>query len=366
MKQKSSKPFYLRWWFFVLVAIAIILILTALSGKGRRNKKTIDGVDANTAWANLELADLLPEPASGKVEIHTNTSDELWIDLNDFTEDDYQKYVSACKDKGFTVDSKMDSIGYDAYNSDGYKLELTWYKDSLSIELNAPVKLSAIQWPIGAAGQAVPTPKSLEGKFSYEYNDSFYVTIGNTSPEDFQEYVTTCAESGFVVDYDKGENYYYADNSDGYHLSLKYIGNNQMTIDVDAFDLTDSSDSETETPASTAAETEPAEAPETEAAANAETPAATGTPASGIRDDFKAAMDSYEAFINEYVDFINKYNANPTDLTLLSEYADYASKLIDMEAKFDQWNSDDLTNEELAYYLEVQTRVNQKLLEVGQ
>ena len=86
---------------------------------------------------------------------------------------------------------------------------------------------------------------------------------------------------------------------------------------------------------------------------------------SGIRDDFKEAMDSYEEFMDEYVDFMNKYSKNPSDLTLLGQYADYMTKYTKMVEKFDKWESEDMTTQEAAYYLEVQTRVSKKLLEVA-
>ena len=37
-----------------------------------------------------------------------------------------------------------------------------------------------------------------------------------------------------MVDYDKGDNYYDADNSDGWHISLKYEGNNIMSVEITA------------------------------------------------------------------------------------------------------------------------------------
>ena len=43
----------------------------------------------------------------------------------------------------------------------------------------------------------------------------------------------------------------------------------------------------------------------------------------GLDPDFKAAMDSYEKFMDEYVAFMKKYSANPTDMSLITDYADY-------------------------------------------
>ena len=85
----------------------------------------------------------------------------------------------------------------------------------------------------------------------------------------------------------------------------------------------------------------------------------------GMRPDFKSAMDSYEAFIDEYVAFMKKYNANPSDLGLIADYAKYMSKYSDMVDKFDEWENEDLNNTELAYYIDVQSRVTKKMLEVA-
>ena len=57
--------------------------------------------------------------------------------------------------------------------------------------------------------------------------------MGDTTREEYEEYVTDCSYYGFDVDYDKGENYYRAYNEDGYYLSLSYEGNNIMLIRID-------------------------------------------------------------------------------------------------------------------------------------
>lgn len=85
----------------------------------------------------------------------------------------------------------------------------------------------------------------------------------------------------------------------------------------------------------------------------------------GLNPDFKAAMDSYENFMNEYVAFMKKYKANPSDLSLLADYADYMSKYADFAEDFEDWENEDMNAAETAYYIEVQSRVSKKLLEVA-
>jgi hypothetical protein len=90
------------------------------------------------------------------------------------------------------------------------------------------------------------------------------------------------------------------------------------------------------------------------------------TATNSIDPDFKAAMDSYEKFMDEYVAFMKKYKANPSDLGLLADYADYMSKYADFVEDFEKWDDEDLNAAETAYYIDVQARVSKKLLEVAQ
>lgn len=84
----------------------------------------------------------------------------------------------------------------------------------------------------------------------------------------------------------------------------------------------------------------------------------------GLDPDFKAAMDSYENFMDEYVVFMKKYKANPSDLSLLKDYADYMSKYTDFVEDFENWEDEEMNAAETSYYIDVQARVSKKLLEV--
>lgn len=87
----------------------------------------------------------------------------------------------------------------------------------------------------------------------------------------------------------------------------------------------------------------------------------------GISPEFKNAMDSYEAFFDEYIAFMEKYSSSDnSDLSLLTDYADYMSKYTEVMEDFEAWDSKDMSTEETAYYIEVQTRINQKLLKIAE
>ncbi len=84
----------------------------------------------------------------------------------------------------------------------------------------------------------------------------------------------------------------------------------------------------------------------------------------GIRPDFKQAMDEYEAFYDEYCELMKKYKENPTDLSLLSQYTAFMTEAIEMSEAFEAWDQEEMTSEELKYYLEVNNRVLQKMADL--
>lgn len=84
----------------------------------------------------------------------------------------------------------------------------------------------------------------------------------------------------------------------------------------------------------------------------------------GLGADFKQSMDDYEAFFDEYVAFMKKYKENPSDMTMLAELGGMLEKESKMMKDFDSINQDELSSEELSYYLEVQSRILKKLSEV--
>lgn len=345
-KNGKKKPFFLRWWFILLVIIVI--------GGGALSSKTSG---EKIKWDDIVMGELLPEPPANKGEIHFNSSEELWVDINKISEKQFDEYIGECKEYGFTVDAEKDSMSYDAYNEDGYKLSLMYssYGEKLTIELDVPMEMGKLKWPSSKAGKQIPAPKSETGKFEYEYDDNFLVYVGDTSKADYEDYIDACIDAGFNVDYDKGDNHYYADNEAGWHISLSYEGNNIMRVDIDAPD-----EEETKTDGTTDEKVDDSEE-ETEAQETTEK-----FDDSVLGAEFKAAMDSYETFMNEYVDFMKKYQDNPSDISLIGDYADYVKKYSDFVDDFEKWEDEEMNTAETAYYIDVQARVSKKLLEIAE
>ena len=91
-------------------------------------------------------------------------------------------------------------------------------------------------------------------------------------------------------------------------------------------------------------------------------PAVEAAPASGIRPEFKAAMDSYESFFNRYAEIMTAYANNPSDMGLMMQYLEMMSQYEEAMNAINSVNEADLTSEELAYYIQVTANIEQKLL----
>lgn len=83
----------------------------------------------------------------------------------------------------------------------------------------------------------------------------------------------------------------------------------------------------------------------------------------GLGKEFKQAMDSYETTMDAYIEFMVKYtNSKGTDPQLFKDYAEWLKKYADAVDAFEKWENTNLNKEEAKYYIDVQTRVTQKLL----
>lgn len=334
-----------------LIALAVIVVLIVAFGLSRCG----GGREETAEWPADGLATLLPEPV-GTVESVVMDDEALRASFRDCAESDFEDYVTACEEMGYTVDAPLFSTDYtyEAYSTDGYHLTVTSFSgEDISVDLEAPMELSTIAWPTAGAAGLVPAPTSTTGSISSDSSDFFFAYVGDTAIEEFNAYVDACSSAGFNVDYDRGDTYYSAKDAQGNSLRVEYVGNNIMSVRVEVNASGESAPADTDNPAAT----------ETEEPAPVETEPAGAT---GVSPDFKATMDEYEAFFNEYCDFMESYSQNPSDPMLIAEYASMMSQYSDTMAALEAIDESSLSAADSAYYLEVQTRINQRLLEVGE
>ena len=312
------------------------------------------------------MHEVLPEPSNKTGRVLSNNNDYISIYITKASREDYNKYVEECKGKGLTVDSEKNTNNFEAYNSEGYELRIYYseFSKEYNISLNAPMKLKENAWVSTPLSQLIPEPDSKLGKVELNSEKSFTYYAGKTSQDVFSSYANSVLNAGFNKDFSSTDTYFYGKNDAGYKVTLNYEGNNIMKISITAPD--DKTKTETTpTPAPTPTPTPtPTATPTEEPTPETPAPSENKSSSNGIRPDFKKAMDDYESFMNEYVDFMKKYNSNPSDLSLLADYTSYLSKYSKVVDSFDKLESEDMNEAEMKYYLEVQTRVNKKLLEV--
>lgn len=228
-------------------------------------------------------------------------------------------------------------------------------------------------WPTTGICQRLPQPSSKDGVIEYDSTDLFEMRVYNVSQEGFAEYVTACREAGFTVDYAQYEDSFDAYDEEGYNIWLSYeLGAKTMSIELWAPDEEEESNMESTEATSAATEATNAATEATSAATEAttsiiatETTKEDAQSSNDIRPDFKKAMDSYEDFFESYCEFMKKYQANPTDLGLLTEYAKFMQQYAETMEEMENLKSDDLNAAELVYYTEVNARITKMLLDVA-
>lgn len=82
----------------------------------------------------------------------------------------------------------------------------------------------------------------------------------------------------------------------------------------------------------------------------------------GVDPDFKAAMDEYEAFIDEYVTFIKKYEEEGKPVSMLADYTKMMTQYSEFAAAMAEYESEELSDADAAYLIQVNARVQAKLL----
>lgn len=303
---------------------------------------TACGSSIQDDWSSVIIGENLPTPQKGKLRSGSNLDNGFFGGIEKVDADYFAEYKKACIEMGYTIDSEESGDRYEAFNADGYDLSLYFYGDEISITLVAPEKLAEFEWPTTGIGSKLPAPISTLGRVTSDSSSCFRMTVGNTTIDDYNNYVKACEEKGFVVDYTKNEGRYEAKNAEGYRLNTSYLGCNRIDVMIQ-IPKQESATTSSET-TSTKEETSKDE----------------------LSKDFKEAMDSYEKFMNEYVAFVKKYKENPSDLSLISDYATYMSKYADFVEDFEKWENEEMNASETAYYIDVQARVSKKLLEVAQ
>lgn len=238
-----------------LIIIAIFIAFVIFNGSlwvglsniiSNSNNDTIshqsnEDIQAKTAkytWPQSELTARIPKPSINTGEVWNNSDSEFWLILQGVTTEDYLEYIDACKEKGFIIDTEKTDMFFEAYDSDGYYLKLSYldFMEELDIKITKPRTNENLEWPTVGLATLIPKPQGTKGKITIDTHIQFFAYIGEMSKEDYNEYVNECIEKGFNVEYSKYDKVYSAKNKKGDSIRIEYEGNNTISISMYAHD----------------------------------------------------------------------------------------------------------------------------------
>lgn len=234
-EKKIKRSLTLRMLIGVVLISVFVIFAYNKAPVSNSIRETARESTATFEWPSTGIATQLPLPTSSKGEIIVDDNAMFWVEVKDVSDSQYEQYIADCKSLGYVVEAEKNSLLYQAYNAEGYHVQLLHSTGSteLTITAEAPMKMSDIEWPKSAIAKRLPIPESLYGSINWEADYGFVIYIGNTTRQDYKRYVDACYDSGFNVEYKRGDDYFHAKDSDGYDVDIDYKGNNVMFVRID-------------------------------------------------------------------------------------------------------------------------------------
>lgn len=138
----------------IIATIISLIVLISLTACGSEGGATVKQVDPSKfpeaeyfeefAWPEFGISEGIPKPDwSNRGKVKWNSDDYFAVDIGYSTKADFDSYVRACYDAGFTIDyyNSETVIGdlYSANNEEGYHISVVYrVKNVIAIELSAP------------------------------------------------------------------------------------------------------------------------------------------------------------------------------------------------------------------------------------
>lgn len=138
INKNYKKHSILRIAIVVAMVIIIALVITFLNGgfntiSDYTYVEPPKNYDVTYVWPKSDLLNLVPEPNidNGKILYESERYSEF--ELYKVTEQQYEDYINACRDKGFTNKLYKYSNSFNAYNELGNKIYIYYYSEKLEM-----------------------------------------------------------------------------------------------------------------------------------------------------------------------------------------------------------------------------------------
>ena len=223
-------------------------------------------------------------------------------------------------------------------------------------------KFDDFTWPNNELVNTIEKYNTKRGKVGYNYDkNSFTMDLLIGSKNDFMRYIEKNKKKGYDLEEEFDGQVYKAKNRNNNLLSLKikytnkasnyYAKSSMMTVTIKKEESKEAKEAE-ERAKKQKAEEEQKEKEKKEQEQK-KTEATTNT----IDPQFKKAMDSYESAMKEYSSFMKKYTSSSNPVSMMNDYNRIMEKYTNANNEFNKIKKESLNSAELAYYLEVQSRV---------
>lgn len=122
-----------------------------------------------------------------------------------------------------TIDSKSADISTESEVTESVLEESITEEESIP-DIPGAKEFDTFEWPTFGAVTRIPVADwSDRGMILADSENTFWVQVGYSTQDNYNEYVKACQEAGFTEDYYNVAGYmYYGANTDGYFVQLTY------------------------------------------------------------------------------------------------------------------------------------------------
>ena len=152
-----------KWLPILLIGISVVLFVPYFAVfSGNESDYELDYGDeyeeeplTELEWPGHELAQIIPIPKSNMGRVDWEYDDEISIYIGETSFEDYEAYIEACKEAGFTnVTSEGETFFY-ARNAEGYRISLTYNEDETAMKITVEMPLYKVVIEIDCAANLI-------------------------------------------------------------------------------------------------------------------------------------------------------------------------------------------------------------------
>lgn len=229
-KTRDEKCRKIKIGCYIAVAVLVIAWIACVMNGG--DSPRVGGEEKT--WPTQGLGATIPEP-NAKLS-YSPSSDSFYFNagLKNFKKQDFDAYVEACKEAGYTEEPKESDDEYVAYHVDtGDVLTISYYdwSDTGSVRIDRAPTFGDL-WPeANRFAKMIPKPEADDYsiKSLSDYGLEIYVRV--ESKIEFVNYITTCQNEGFEGNFDGKTNYFYG-TKDSLRVRVELVRDGIMYINV--------------------------------------------------------------------------------------------------------------------------------------